>query len=189
MDEFLMRRAQQLEDQFFARKDAILIEQQRKLMAMEKTQAALAAVSGIRNEAILRKLVELDIQPDLLATLSLVPLVEVAWADGTIQPEEHDAILAGASKIGMAQGSVDHAILQAWLRNLPPKSLLEAWVHYIEGLCEVLSPSERNTLQDNLLGHARIVAESAGGFLGIGTISAKEKAVLDAMSAAFNVTS
>ncbi len=186
MDEILTRQALRLEDEFFAKQDAILIEQRKKLLAMEHTQAALTAVSGIRNEAILKKLVELNIHPDLLATLALVPLVEVAWADGEIQPNERKAILEGASKIGMSQGSVDYTILEEWLKQSPPKSLLTAWIHYVEGLCEVLTDDERDKLKSNLLHHAQTVAESAGGFLGlISPISSKEKALLAQMAAAF----
>ncbi|MEI7880889.1 MAG: hypothetical protein WCI95_08450 [bacterium] len=186
MDEILIRQASRLEDEFFAKQDAVLIEQRKKLLAMERTQAALTAVSGIQNEAVLKKLMELNIYPDLLATLILVPLVEVAWADGEIQDNERKAILAGASKIGMKQGSVDYTILEEWLKQSPPKSLLTAWIHYIEGLCESLAPVERENLKQNLLDQARSVAESAGGFLGlVSPISSKEKAILDQMTAAF----
>lgn len=186
MDEILIRQASRLEDEFFAKKDAILIEQRKKLIAMEHTQAALTAVSGIRNETILKKLVELNIHPDLLATLTLVPLVEVAWADGEIQENEREAILKGASKIGMGQGSIDYTILKEWLKIRPPQSLLTAWIHYVEGLCETLTPAECETLKNNLLDHARSVAESAGGFLGIvSPISGKERDILDKMQAAF----
>lgn len=186
MDEILIRQASRLEDEFFAKQDAVLIEQRKKLLAMERTQAALTAVSGIQNEAVLKKLMELNIYPDLLATLMLVPLVEVAWADGEIQDNERKAILAGASKIGMNQGSIDYTILEEWLKKSPPKSLLTAWIHYIEGLCESLTPAERENLQKNLLDQARSVAASAGGFLGlVSPISSKEKAILDQMTAAF----
>ncbi|MEI8140490.1 MAG: hypothetical protein WCI03_11570 [bacterium] len=186
MDEILTRQASRLEDEFFAKKDAILIEQRKKLLAMEHTQAALTAVSGIRNEAILKKLVELNIHPDLLATLTLVPLVEVAWADGEIQEGERKAILAGASKIGMSHGSIDYTILEEWLKQSPPKSLLTAWIHYIEGLCETLTPAESENLKNTLLAQAHAVAESAGGFLGLTSpISNKEKTILDQMTAAF----
>jgi hypothetical protein len=186
MDDLLIRQASRLEDEFFAKKDAILIEQQKKLLAMEHTQAALTAVSGIRNETILKKLVELNIHPDLLATLAMVPLVEMAWADGKIQEDERAAILNGASKIGMGKGSVDYTILDEWLKTKPPESLLTAWVLYIEGLCDRLTPEECDTLKTTLIGYARKVAESAGGFLGlVSPISSKEQAMLDKLSAAF----
>jgi hypothetical protein len=186
MDDLLQRHAARLEDEFFAKKDAILIEQQKKLMAMEHTQAALTAVSGIRNEVVRKKLVALDIHPDLLATLALVPLVEMAWADGKIQENERTAILNGASKIGMSKGSIDYTLLDEWLKIKPPASLLTAWVLYIEGLCDQLTPGEREELKTTLLGYTRQVAEAAGGFLGLtSAISDQEQAMLDKLTAAF----
>lgn len=186
MDDLLSRKASRLEDEFFAKQDAILIEQRKKLMAMERTQAALTAVSGIKNEAILKKLIELNIAPELLATLAMVPLVEVAWADGEVQDKERQAILAGASKIGMTQGSVDYTILEEWLKSRPPATLLPAWIVYIEGLCEALGQTERKNLQQILIGYARKVAEAAGGFLGlVSPISTREQTIIDKMSAAF----
>lgn len=186
MDDLLQRQASRLEEEFFAKKDAILIEQQKKLLAMEHTQAALTAVSGIRNEVVLKKLVALDIHPDLLATLALVPLVEMAWADGKIQENERTAILQGASNIGMGKGSIDYTLLDEWLKIKPPDSLLTAWVLYIEGLCERLTPEECESLKTTLIGYARKVAEAAGGFLGLGSpISSQEQALLDKLTAAF----
>ena len=78
-------------------------------LAFEVTSA-----STLRNETILKKLLELNIHPDLLATLTMVPLVETAWADGKIQENERTATLNGASKIGMGkEGSVDYTIVFA----------------------------------------------------------------------------
>lgn len=187
MDDILFRQASRLEDEFFAKQDAVLIEQRKKLVAMERTQAALTSISGIRNETILKKLVELNIQPDLLATLTLVPLVEVAWADGEVQEKERKAILTSAIKAGMSQGSIDYTILEEWLKKNPPKSLLTAWIHYIAGLCETLTPAERDNLKHTLLDQARTVAEAAGGFMGlVSPISSKEKVILEKMAAAFD---
>ncbi len=175
-----------LEDLFFLQNDARLIEQRRKLEQMQHTQAALAEVSDIRNPDVLKRLVELEITPDLLATLAVVPLVEVAWADGDVDERERAAALAGAEGTGMAKGSVDYALLDEWLKLRPPAKLLQAWVHYVQGLCESLSAAEREGLREDLLRRARRVAEASGGFLGLTSrISLDEQAMLDKMAAAF----
>ena len=186
MDEVLGRRGQTLEDMFFAKQDAVLIEKLRELEKMEQSLKALSAVSGITNEAVLKKLVELNIHPDLLATLAVVPLVEVAWADGEVQPKERRAIMEGAASVGLGKGSVNRALLEEWLKQRPPAKLLDAWTHYIAGLSEVLTNDERESLKSNLLDRARAVAEAAGGFLGIGSaVSRAEQAVIAQMAAAF----
>jgi hypothetical protein len=186
MDAMLKRRGRMLEDLFFAEQDARLIAKQKELARMARTQQALADVSGITNQEVLRKLVELEISPDLLASLAVVPLVEVAWADGSVDEREQKAILDGAAGAGMGRGSVDYELLEEWLTKPPPASLLEAWVHYIAGLCEALSEQDRKSLEVSLLSRARLVAEAAGGFLGlVSRVSAREEAILNRMAKAF----
>ena len=176
-----------LEEMFFRKQDAVLMEKQKELERMERNQQTLSEVSGITNKKILKKLVELEIGPHLLATLAVVPLVEVAWADGEIQEEEREAILAAAAKAGFGKGSVDHTLLEKWLIQRPPPKLLEAWAQYIEGLCEVLSEKDRRDLKDSLLKQAWDVADAAGGILGLTfRVSSAEKAILAKMEKAFS---
>jgi tellurite resistance protein len=135
---------------------------------------------------VLDALVELDVAPDLVASLALVPLVEVAWADGHVDPRERDAILAGAVKTGVARKSVDYTLLEEWLKHRPPAKLMKAWTHYVEGLCEALDEAGRLALQHDLLDRARAVAEAAGGFLGLTSkVSAAEQDVLAKLERAF----
>lgn len=183
----LIRQAQNLENQFFFKESQLLLAHRQELARRETSRKALAEVSGIKSPDILDKLVELEITPDLLASLALLPLVQVAWADGRVQDKERDAILAAASAAGLAEGAVDRSILEQWLQRRPNAKLLEAWTHYVAGLCESLSPAECTALADNLLSRARAVAQSAGTFLGLSSgISAAEQAVLDRMQKAFS---
>lgn len=188
MDDHLKTKGRLLEDSFFAKKEAVLIEKFRELERMEQTKQALSSVSGIKNESVLKHLIELDIHPDLLATLALVPLVETAWADGEIHEEERQAILKGSSRLGMGPTSVDYVLLEEWLRHKPPAKMLNAWIVYIRGLCEVLSPSEREAIKSTFVSRARQVAEAAGSFLGITSgISSKEAAMLRKLESAFEM--
>ena len=185
-EELLGNRGRMLEDRFFLEQDRILIEKQRELRKMEETRQALAAVSGITNQDVLQRLVELNIQAEILASLAVVPLVEIAWADGRIDEKEREAIRRASTEAGLAQGSPDFELLDRWLAHRPGPELLEAWHHYVEGLCELLSPEERESLRADFVGRARKVAEAAGGFLGLTSgISAAEQKILDKLDSAF----
>ena len=46
---------------------------------------------------LVARLVEIGIRSDTLAALCLIPLVEVAWADGRLDPPEREALLAAAA--------------------------------------------------------------------------------------------
>lgn len=185
MDDALAKRGHSLEEAFFMERNAKLIEQRKKLEELQKTKETLTQVSGIRNEKVLDKLMELGVSPSVMASLSVLPLVEVAWADGQLSEAEKDAVLAEAGKEWLVKGSVNHELLAAWLKERPSAKFLEAWIYYIKGLRENLTAQQLEDLKAELLGRAKKVADAAGGFLGLSKISDEEKAVLKRMEDAF----
>ncbi|MGE5297015.1 MAG: hypothetical protein ACM3VT_19505 [Solirubrobacterales bacterium] len=181
------KRGKSLEDLFFLEQDKILIERLHRLEKMKETREAIAKVSGITDEDVLQRLVELDIRPEILASLALVPLIELAWADGTVDEKEKAAVLEAASESFVSKDSPDFSLLQQWMEHKPGPKLLEAWRHYIKGLCGELSEHQRAALKKDLLGHARQIAEATGGFLGLGNkISKPEKEMLEKLESAFD---
>jgi len=175
-----------LEDAFFHQQDSVLIQRHREELRRQRSAKEISDSSGITNTAVLAKLVEMGITSELATSLSIIPLVEVAWADGNVDAKEREAVLAGAAKCGLAKGRLDYEMLESWLARRPPAELREAWAHYIKGLCELLSESERAELKKDLLKRARAVAEASGGFLGITSgISASEKKVLENLESSF----
>jgi hypothetical protein len=132
--------------------------------------------------------VELGIGVQTLAAMTLVPVVEVAWADGKMDDAEHQAILKAAEKQGIARGTPSFALLDDWLVNRPPPRLLSAWRDYVGALCEEMLPEERRQLKSEVLARARAVAKAAGGFLGLGSkVSAEEEQIFGILETAFKV--
>jgi hypothetical protein len=175
-----------LEDAFFLEEERKLMERLRALSKVKETKELLSKVSGIKDDRVLQKLVDLDVRPDLVASLAVIPLIEVAWADGGVDERERRAVLAAAESTGIRRGDIDYDLLDAWLTRRPDPRLLEAWKHYVEGLCAMLTPEERMALRGELLDHAYSVAEASGGFLGLGSkVSKDEAAVLRRLQEAF----
>src|SRR5262245_7461902 len=131
-------RVRTLEDEFFRKEDQRLTAHLKQLRELEMSREALAKSSGINNPAIVEKLLGLGIRPEILSALALVPLAEVAWADGSLDDKERTAILDRAEQTGIAPGSPNHALLESWLERRPPSELLSAWTHMIQGLTEQL---------------------------------------------------
>jgi hypothetical protein len=175
-----------LEDMFFINEDKKLIEKLRAMKKLAETKDELAKVSGIKNDVILQKLVDLNVRPETLASITLVPLVEVAWADGKVDEAEKKSVLTAVERLGFLRGSTDYELVVQWMTHKPSPALLEAWLHYITGLCEELSKEEKAKLKDELIGHTREVAMASGGFLGLGNkISREEAAILSKLEGAF----
>jgi hypothetical protein len=149
-------------------------------------RAALAAASRITDDVLLDQLVAFGISPDTLTALSLVPLVEVAWADGKVEDAEKRAILAAAGAAGLNEASAGHKLIEGCLSERPHTGLRKMWKQYITSVCATRSAEERDALKAELLQQARRVAEAAGGFLGMASkVSSQEQALLADIAAAF----
>jgi hypothetical protein len=174
----LSERRQALEDAFFARQEAQQLSALRSKLEAQKTREELKTVSGIDDDAVLDRLVELELTAKDIAALSIIPLIQVAWADGSLKPAEREAVLKAAHEQGIAEGSHTHQLLDHWLEELPAADLYQAWHGYVESLATTLSDVELDVLRENLLGMAHDVASAAGGILGIHKISAEEQKIL-----------
>jgi hypothetical protein len=173
--------------------DAVFFEQEQHLRKafrerMEKIERReqLAQIAGIRDEAALDRLIELDITPEALAALEVVPLVFVAWADGGVQTQERDVIIALAKAAGIEPQDGRYPLLEHWLRKRPGPEMLEAWKHYVQDLCRQKDSKQAEQLRHELLDRAQSVARAAGGFLGLGEkMSTAERAMLTKLEQAF----
>jgi hypothetical protein len=179
-------RKKALEEEFFRRQEEKLIAKLRDEEQQREARRALSEASGISDDAVLDRLIQMGIGARTLAPLSLVPLVEVAWADGKLDPRERDAVLAAAKEAGLDPTSPGYGLLETWLSTRPDAHLQELWAEYTRSLCAALAPEDRAALRDEILGRARRVAEAAGGFLGLGSkVSRAEEQVLNELVKAF----
>jgi len=186
-NEFLADRKKALEESFFAKENAALLERLKAEEGAKLTKANLAEISGIDDDEVLEKIVDLGIDLGSWAAISLIPLVEVAWADGKVEAKERRAVLTAAEANGILPGSPSFDLLESWLNRRPDGRLLEAWGGYIVDLCATLGPAEVASVKRQVLGRARDVATATGGFLGLGSkISREEEIVLEELAKAFD---
>jgi hypothetical protein len=175
-----------MEDAFFAREDALLLQRLRELDEAKRKKEALSAASGIADDAVLEHLAALNISSETLAALSLIPLVAVAWADGSINDKQRASVFSQAAEVGIRAGDISHELFEQWLAEPPKPALVSAWKEYISAFAATLRQDDRRALKAELLNRARTVAESAGGFLGIGNnMSQPEQDMLDELATAF----
>lgn len=172
--------ARNLEEEFFARENAKLLEKMRRNAEVEARREALRAVVSIKDEAFIDRLMELRISPETVLALKIIPLIFVAWADGTMDQRERNAILKAAEEQGVTAAEEVRRLLDTWLTRRPEQQMLDLWKQHVRSLWDNFSSEERQQMRANLLGAARQVAEAAGGFLGLTSkISPAEKAMLE----------
>jgi hypothetical protein len=179
-EKFLGDRQKALEDSFFRNLESKKIEKLRAAAKKEENIDALQKVCGIDDHETLATLVKMGMSAETVAALTLTPLVEVAWADGKLDDNERKAILQAASQNGLEKDSPAFSLLENWLDNKPEANLFDSWSAYITALAASMSESEANGLKQSVAAKAKLVAEAAGGFLGMGNkISSEEQAMLN----------
>ncbi len=178
-------RGKALEDAFFAKKNRELLDKVKQDLDAANARGELKDATGITEDDMLDRILATGVNSQSLAAMTIAPLVLVAWADGSIDTKEHEAIASAAEKAGIQPGTMAYQLLQGWLSEKPDDSLKEAWTDYTKAISEKLQAGDKVKLSEQVLGRCKSVAESAGGFLGLGTISGKEQVVLDSLAAAF----
>lgn len=182
----LDERGRALEDEFFHKENEKKLAALKEQLSAGETKEELSKASGMTDDAVLDKLVTLGLRGPTVAALSLVPLIAVAWADDELQDNERESILHAANAKGMGAGTPGHEILSSWLSRRPDDSLVEAWEGYIKSLMAQLNDEQVRMLKNQIVGFAKVIAESAGGFLGFAKVSGKEETILARIGKAFD---
>jgi hypothetical protein len=144
-----------------------LVESGRKALRTD-----LGVELEIRDVGLLDRLVELGITPDTAAAFEALPLVEVAWADGDVDPEERWRVLGIATAFGLELGRPAHAQLELWLIRRPPGDLFDAWYRFAERRFSTAEAAERAR---RVLEGVHEVAVASGGLFGFGAVSGAER--------------
>jgi hypothetical protein len=182
----LRKSGKALEDSFFVKENDKLLKKLREEGELKQRREALKVAMNLDNERVIDALVELDVHPETVAAFSLVPLIEVAWADGDVHAKERTAILKAAEERGIEVGTPNHDLLERWLAERVDPEMMRAWKAYAHALHESLDPELSGALKERMVNRARRVAEAAGGFLGFGAISEAQQAILDELEHGFD---
>jgi hypothetical protein len=123
---------------------------------------SLRKATGVTNEELLDRMVELNIAGEGLAAFQLYPLVEIAWADGDLSESEARSVLAAGEKYGIRPGTKAYEMLDRRLRIGPDPELRKIWFFYATEMKKTLSPRELDTFREDLLERARAVVAATG---------------------------
>ena len=177
-DAFESRRTS-FEEGYFRKKEADLVEKLRAVFQAKLDREELRRVTNITSEEVLDRMMAVQAKGEMLTAFKLLPLVEIAWADGFCDKREAEAVVGAAIKHGIAPDSVALQRIKEWLERGPSPEARKAWLMYAQELRKVLTPAELKTFRDDLLDTARQIAELSGGILWtFFTVSQGENAVL-----------
>ena len=132
-----------------------LIEKMRQAAKADRARGELDQKTGLRDPALLKELQDLGFTPDTVVLLPLVPMLEVAWAEGGITPAERDLLVQFARGRGVVDDSVAGQQLSAWMTHPPDPSVF----------VPRQTPDRCTAGGQRRPGHTRIDGRRAGGVL------------------------
>jgi hypothetical protein len=173
------------EDDYFRRRDQELIEKLKEDARKRAERGRLAEAAGVpEDHGVLNDLQALGWTPDLLGLMHLIPLVRVAWGDGTVQPRERELILEAARAHGIAEGSPAHARLLEALNVRPTEQEFARAMKIVAALLDALPSDKKTSGKRTLVSLASDIASATGGVFGFGSrVSPAEAATLGRIAA------
>jgi hypothetical protein len=164
-----MFRAKEIEEQERLRQAALQEE------AREQARNELRTRTGLPDPQ-LQELESLGFTPETVSLLPLIPVVQVAWAEGKVTDAERAALLKLARARNIEEGSAADRKLKEWLAHPPPKQVFASAGHLIAAMLS--GPSAMNLSADEVVKYCEIIASASGGMLGIHRISDEERALI-----------
>jgi len=172
------------EEDYFRKQDRELIEKMRKAAARDETLGPLGAQSGIQNPQLLLDIAQLGFTADTVSLLPLVPILQVAWADEGISPEERKLILSLARLRGVTEGSPADRQLSEWLAHRPSPDVFSRAGRLIAAMLAAGSGTAHDLTAEDLVKYCESIAAASGGILGLGKVSAGERAAIEQIQSA-----
>lgn len=168
----------ELEEDYFRKQDLELIEKMRKAAAAERGRQELGARTGLTDPDLLREVEQLGFTPDTISLLPLVPVLQVAWAEGGVSAAERALIVDLARHRGIAKDSPAGRQLAGWLDTRPPQSVFTRATRLIRAMLAAGSQETHDLTADDLVKYCERIAAASGGILGLAKVSSEERAAL-----------
>jgi hypothetical protein len=169
-------RGRSLEEEYFRKKDRELIDRMREAATAAQARADMGARTGLTDPQLLDELQALGFTPDTVALLPLIPVVQVAWAEGGVTAAERALIVKLARTRGIDQGSAADLQLADWLDRRPSEEVFSRATRLISAM--LASPGQERLSADDLVRQCESIATASGGIFGINKVSPEERQLL-----------
>jgi tellurite resistance protein len=172
------------EEEYFRKQDQELIERLRTASAAERARRELDAATGLHDPELLKDVERLGFTAETASLLPLIPILQVAWAEGHVTPAERALILEVAGHRGIVADSAAGRQLARWLEHAPAPSVFTGGMRLIKAMLAAAPVGGGALSADELVKYSESIAHASGGILGIGSVSASERAVLEQIETA-----
>lgn len=173
---------------YFRQQDARLLETLRQRAPLDEIAKALGEKLQVDNPELLERVRQLGLKPETAPALLLAPLVQVAWAEGSVTSKEADTVLRLIQQRGIEADTPPFGQIIKWLESRPSDELFDTAVEVIKYGFSVLPDAEKEDRIKKIVEACNEVAEASGGglvkVLGLGSgVSGVEAETLDTLTA------
>lgn len=185
-DVLFEERRRALEEEHFRKRNDALLAHLRAEAREAREVRRLEETSGVVDEPLLDELVRHGITAETLPAFVLLPLLDVAWADGKMDDYERRALIEDPGARALLPGSAAARLFEGWLAERPSWELFRFWQQFSRDACRLLAQDAIEAVESDMLRRAKRVAKASGAFLGFGpSISREERRELDRIKAAY----
>jgi len=177
MDDQFGKRDQ--EEDYFRKQDRELIERMRKAAAADAARSPLEDQTGIHDPDLLRDIAALGFTAETVSLLPLVPILQVAWAEGGVSAAERKLILDLARHRGITEGSPADKQLAEWLAQQPSADVFARADRLVAAMLAAHAGPAHDLTADDLIKYCETIAHASGGILGLGKVSHAERAAIE----------
>lgn len=176
------------EEEYFQRESVEKTEKlrrQRQLEALREQERSSIADQLNTTEQVADEAMELGFDADTARVLPLVPLIQVAWADGKVTGAQADKVKQKAVKFGVKPDTPAAEFLGLLLEERPTGVFFDRVNQVIR---HIVDDDIEGDIRSDVLAWSKAVAESSGGFFGLtNPISKNERRVLDEFAELFGL--
>ena len=165
---------------YFRKKDQELIDRLRRRAVLESERRKISDEMGVLDEEIIEALQRLGYTRDTWRLFYLMPLVEVAWANGYVADPARKLILEIAKSHKITEDTPAYKQLEEWLTDKPSDKFLETSLWAVCVVNFALPTEQQPITNSELLNYAARIAKADAGIGGVP--SDEEQRLLDHIS-------
>jgi len=170
-------RSRSLEGEYARRLDREGLDRARRLSALVNERRQLEELTRLPQGDV-EALQAHGFTPETIALLPLIPLVQMAWAEGGVSDPERTIVVQFARARSIPDGSSADHQLAAWLSNPPRTEVFAGASRMVSTMLDTRASIANGLTADELVELCERIAAASGGFLGFGRIGVSERELL-----------
>ena len=161
------------EDAHFRKQDQEL--RQRLRDQLSEAAGQLGQQTSVGEVPIAERIKKLGFTGEKARVFDLMPLIHVAWADGSVSRQERATILEVVASRGIGPGSDPYILIETLLEERPSAEFLEQTL-------AILKLAVGGARAENIVELCVQVASASGGFLNVGKVSDAERLMIESIA-------